>query len=57
MYYILSKNQIDGLLESEEFSTIDEAKACLYEKRRLYYDVLLVEERELPLLGLIGEKI
>ena len=57
MYYVLSKNQTDGLLESEEFSDINEAKACLYEKRRLYYDVLLVEERELPLLGLIGEKI
>ena len=57
MYYILSKNQTDGLLESEEFSTLDEARACLYEKRRLYYDVLMVEEKELPLLSLVGERI
>ena len=57
MYYILSKRQPDGLLESEEFNSIDEARACLYEKRRLYYDVLMVEERELPLLSLVGEKI
>ena len=57
MYYILSKDQNSGLLESEEFSDINEAKACLYEKRRLYYDVLLIEEKELPLLSLVGEKI
>ena len=57
MYYILSKRQPDGLLESEEFSTLDEAKAYLYDKRRLYYDVLMVEEKELPLLSLVGEKI
>ena len=57
MYYILSKNQTDGLLESNEFSNIDEARAYLYEKRRLYYDVLMVEEQELPLLSLVGEKI
>ena len=57
MYYVLSKNQIDGLLESEEFSTLDEAKAYLYDKRRLYYDVLMVEEKELPLLSLVGERI
>jgi len=57
MYYILSKDQNNGLLESEEFSDINEAKACLYEKRRLYYDVLLIEEKELPLLSLVGEKI
>lgn len=55
MYYILSKDQNNGLLESEEFSSIEEARAYLYEKRRLYYDVLLIEEKELPLLGLIGE--
>jgi hypothetical protein len=57
MYYILSKRQPDGLLESEEFNSIDEARAYLYEKRRLYYDVLMVEENELPLLSLVGEKI
>ena len=57
MYYILSKDQVNGLLESEEFSTLNEARACLYEKRRLYYDVLMVEENELPLLSLIGERI
>ena len=57
MYYILSKDQNSGLLESEEFSDINEAKACLYEKRRLYYDVLLIEEKELPLLSLVGEKV
>ena len=57
MYYILSKDQNSGLLESGEFSDINEAKACLYEKRRLYYDVLLIEEKELPLLSLVGEKI
>ena len=57
MYYILSKNQTDGLLESESFNDINEARACLYEKRRLYYDVLMVEEQELPLLSLVGEKV
>ena len=57
MYYVLSKNQTDGLLESEEFSTLNEARAYLYEKRRLYHDVLMVEEKELPLLSLVGEKI
>ena len=57
MYYILSKNQTDGLLESEGFNSIDEARACLYEKRRLYYDVLMIEENELPLLSLVGERI
>ena len=57
MYYVLSKNQTDGLLESEEFNSLDEARACLYEKRRLYYDVLMVEEKELPLLSLVGERI
>ena len=57
MYYILSKNKNDGLLESEEFNDINEARACLYEKRRLYYDALMIEENELPLLGLVGEKI
>ena len=57
MYYVLSKNQTDGLLESEEFNSIDEARAYLYEKRRLYYDVLMIEENELPLLSLVGEKI
>ena len=57
MYYVLSKNQIDGLLESEEFNNLNEARAYLYEKRRLYYDVLMIEENELPLLSLVGEKI
>ena len=57
MYYILSKNKNDGLLESEEFNDINEARACLYEKRRLYHDVLMIEEKELPLLSLVGEKI
>ena len=57
MYYILSKRQPDGLLESEEFSSLDEARAYLYNKRRLYYDVLLVEEKELPLLSLVGERV
>tara|TARA_B100000963_G_scaffold133617_1_gene116264 strand:+ start:2191 stop:2364 length:174 start_codon:yes stop_codon:yes gene_type:complete len=57
MYYILSKRQPDGLLESEEFNSLDEARAYLYNKRRLYYDVLMVEEKELPLLSLVGEKI
>ena len=57
MYYVLSKNQIDGLLESESFNDVNEAKTCLYEKRRLYYDVLMVEERELPLLNLIGQDV
>ena len=57
MYYILSKNQTDGLLESEEFDSIDEARVCLYEKRRLYYDALMIEENELPLLSLVGEKV
>ena len=57
MYYVLSKNQTDGLLESEEFNDINEARAYLYSKRQLYYDVLMVEEKELPLLSLVGEKI
>jgi hypothetical protein len=57
MYYVLSKDQVNGLLESEEFSTLNEARAYLYEKRRLYYDALLIEEGELPLLSLVGEKI
>ena len=57
MYYILSKRQPDGLLESEEFSSLDEARAYLYNKRRLYYDVLMVEEKELPLLSLVGERV
>ena len=57
MYYILSKRQPDGLLESEKFNSLDEAKIYLYDKRRLYYDVLMVEEKELPLLSLVGEKI
>lgn len=57
MYYILSKDQVNGLLESEEFNSLDEARACLYEKRRLYYDALMIEENELPLLSLVGEKI
>ena len=57
MYYVLSKNQTDGLLESEEFDNLNEARAYLYEKRRLYYDVLMVEEKELPLLSLVGERI
>ena len=57
MYYILSKNQTDGLLESNEFSNIDEARAYLYEKRRLYYDVIMIEEQELPLLSLVSERI
>ena len=57
MYYVLSKNQTDGLLESESFNNINEARTCLYEKRRLYYDVLMVEEKELPLLSLVGEKV
>ena len=57
MYYILSKNQTDGLLESEEFNDINEARAYLYSKRQLYYDVLMVEEKELPLLSLVGERI
>ena len=56
MYYILSKEP-DGLLEFEEFSRLDEAKAYLYDKRRLYYDILMVEEKELPLLSLVGERI
>ena len=57
MYYVLSKNQTDGLLESEEFNDINEARAYLYSKRQLYYDVLMVEEKELPLLSLVGEKV
>ena len=57
MYYVLSKDQVNGFLESEEFSTLNEARACLYEKRRLYYDALMIEENELPLLSLVGEKI
>ena len=57
MYYVLSKNQTDGLLESEEFDYLNEARAYLYEKRRLYYDALMIEESELPLLSLVGEKI
>ena len=57
MYYVLSKRQPDGLLESEEFNDINEARAYLYSKRQLYYDVLMVEEKELPLLSLVGEKI
>ena len=57
MYYILSKRQPDGLLESESFNDMNEAKAYLYNKRRLYYDVLMVEEKELPLLSLVGEKV
>ena len=57
MYYVLSKNQTDGLLESEEFDNLNEARAYLYEKRRLYYDALLIEEGELPLLSLVGERI
>ena len=57
MYYVLSKEQTNGLLESEEFNSIDEARACLYEKRRLYYDALMIEENELPLLSLVGERI
>ena len=57
MYYVLSKDQNNGLLESESFSDINEAKAYLYSKRRLYYDVLMVEEKELQLLSLVGEKI
>ena len=57
MYYVLSKNQTGGLLESESFNDVNEAKAYLYSKRRLYYDVLMVEEKELPLLSLVGEKV
>ena len=57
MYYVLSKDQVNGLLESEEFSTLNEARACLYEKRRLYYDALMIQDSELPLLSLVGEKI
>ena len=57
MYYVLSKNQTDGLLESESFSDVNEARAYLYSKRQLYYDVLMVEEKELPLLSLVGEKV
>ena len=57
MYYVLSKRQPDGLLESESFNDMNEAKAYLYNKRRLYYDVLMVEEKELPLLSLVGEKV
>jgi len=57
MYYILSKKQPDGLLESNEFNNIDEARTYLYEKRRLYYDVLMVEKQELPLLSLVSEKV
>ena len=57
MYYVLSKNQTGGLLESESFNDVNEARACLYEKLRLYYDVLMIEESELPLLSLVGEKI
>ena len=57
MYYVLSKDQNNGLLESEEFNNLNEARAFLYEKRRLYYDVLMIEESELPLLSLVGEKI
>jgi len=57
MYYILSKDQVNGLLESESFNDINEARAYLYEKRRLYYDVLMVEEQELPLLSLVSEKL
>jgi hypothetical protein len=53
MYYILSKDQNNGLLESESFNDINEARAHLYSKRQLYYDVLMIEERELPLLSLI----
>jgi hypothetical protein len=57
MYYVLSKNQTDGLLESESFNDVNEARAHLYSKRQLYYDVLMVEERELPLLNLIGQDV
>ena len=57
MYYVLSKNQTGGLLDSESFNDVNEAKAYLYSKRRLYYDVLMVEEKELPLLSLVGEKV
>ena len=57
MYYVLSKDQNNGLLESESFNNINEARAYLYSKRRLYYDVLMVEEKELPLLSLVGEKV
>ena len=57
MYYILSKRQPDGLLESEEFSSVEEARAYLYDKRRLFYDVLMVEEKELPLRSLVGERV
>jgi hypothetical protein len=57
MYYVLSKRQPDGLLESESFSDVNEARVHLYSKRRLYYDVLMVEERELPLLNLIGQDV
>ena len=57
MYYVLSKDQNNGLLESEEFSDVNEARARLYSKRQLYYDVLMIEERELPLLNLIGQDV
>ena len=57
MYYILSKNSIDGLLESESFNDENEARAYLYSKRQLHYDALMVEERELPLLNLIGQDV
>ena len=57
MYYVLSKDQNNGLLESESFNDVNEARAYLYNKRRLYYDVLMVEEKELPLLSLVGEKV
>jgi hypothetical protein len=57
MYYVLSKDQNEGLLESESFNDVNEARAYLYSKRQLYYDVLLVEERELPLLNLIGQDV
>ena len=57
MYYVLSKEQPNGLLEFEEFSDLEQAKMDLYNKRQLRFDVLMVEKSELPLLELIGERL
>ena len=57
MYYVLSKEQPNGLLEFEEFSDLEQAKMDLYNKRQLRCDVLMVEKSELPLLELIGERL
>lgn len=57
MYYVLSKEQPNGLLEFEEFSDLEQAKMDLYNKRQSKCDALMVEKSELPLLELIGERL